>query len=359
MQFRTLSSLQLVPAGMTTYLPILLTILLQLLHSCSGAADDQTGQRSERSWQDVWTYDGLQAPEYWGNLHSAWKLCGTGKRQSPIDLQADKLLYDPELDRFEMDSGTVSGTINNTGRGVTFHVQSGKDIIVSEGPLSYKYALYSINLHFGPMADVTFDGDVPKITGSEHTVDGKAYPAEIQLQFYNTELYGHMGGYDKAVESPNGLAMIGIFVMIGNETSRELNKLTSLENLQSLVYKGSSVNVSNLNVKRLLPETTDYVTYEGSLTTPGCHETVSWILMNKPLYITSYQLDSLRELLRTERARPARVIGKNYRPTQELRYRTIRTNIERKETSITDSTKKCPQYKRQYKYKVNRLPRRL
>ncbi len=37
---------------------------------------------------------------------------------------------------------------------------------------------------------------------------------QIQLQFYNTELYGSIGGYDKAVESPNGLAIVGIFVLV-------------------------------------------------------------------------------------------------------------------------------------------------
>ena len=36
----------------------------------------------------------------------------------------------------------------------------------------------------------------------------------------------------------------------------------------------------------LIPDTKDYMTYEGSLTQPGCHETVSWIVFNKPLYIT-------------------------------------------------------------------------
>ena len=50
----------------------------------------------------------IAAPEYWGNLHSAWKLCGIGKRQSPVDLEAEKLLFDPELDRLELDSGAVS-----------------------------------------------------------------------------------------------------------------------------------------------------------------------------------------------------------------------------------------------------------
>ena len=75
----------------------------------------------------------------------------------------------------------VSGTINNTGRGITFTVvsPSPREIILSEGPLSYKYAFRSVYLHFGPTSEETFDGDTPKILGSEHTVDGRAYPAEV------------------------------------------------------------------------------------------------------------------------------------------------------------------------------------
>ena len=41
-------------------------------------------------------------PQYWGKSHSAWVLCSEGKQQSPIDLRADKLLYDPDLQRFEI-----------------------------------------------------------------------------------------------------------------------------------------------------------------------------------------------------------------------------------------------------------------
>jgi hypothetical protein len=36
----------------------------------------------------------------------------------------------------------------------------------------------------------------------------------------------------------------------------------------------------------LLPQTAHFVTYDGSLTYPGCHETVTWIVMNKPIFIT-------------------------------------------------------------------------
>ena len=36
---------------------------------------------------------------------------------------------------------------------------------------------------------------------------------------------------------------------------------------------------------KLLPYTRDYVTYEGSMTSPGCEETVLWIIINQPIHI--------------------------------------------------------------------------
>ena len=48
--------------------------------------------------------------------------------------------------------------------------------------------------------------------------------------------------------------------------------------------------MENVTVSQILPETQDYMTYEGSETEPGCSETVTWIIMNRPIYITHKQV---------------------------------------------------------------------
>lgn len=45
-----------------------------------------------------------------------------------------------------------------------------------------------------------------------------------------------------------------------------------------------------LNIADLYPDTTRYITYEGSITIPPCYETSTWILINKPVYVTQMQV---------------------------------------------------------------------
>ena len=56
------------------------------------------------------------------------------------------------------------------------------------------------------------------------------------------------------------------------------------------LFEGDEANVTNFNIKQILPRTFEYLTYEGSLTIPGCYETVTWIILNKPLRISAYQV---------------------------------------------------------------------
>ena len=57
-----------------------------------------------------------------------------------------------------------------------------------------------------------------------------------------------------------------------------------------------AVHLSNVTLSGLLPQTEFYLTYEGSLTWPACFESVTWILMNKPIYITVRQVSQAREV---------------------------------------------------------------
>lgn len=49
-----------------------------------------------------------------------------------------------------------------------------------------------------------------------------------------------------------------------------------------------------LNIADLYPDTTRYITYEGSITIPPCYETSTWILINKPVYVTQMQVHECR-----------------------------------------------------------------
>lgn len=57
-----------------------------------------------------------------------------------------------------------------------------------------------------------------------------------------------------------------------------------------IVFPGSSFPIKHLPLSSLLPNTQQYLTYEGSTTHPGCWETAVWIIFNKPIYISKQEV---------------------------------------------------------------------
>lgn len=49
-------------------------------------------------------------------------------------------------------------------------------------------------------------------------------------------------------------------------------------------------DIEGFSVSEILPTSHYFITYEGSLTQPGCQETVTWIILNKPIHVTKYQV---------------------------------------------------------------------
>lgn len=62
------------------------------------------------------------------------------------------------------------------------------------------------------------------------------------------------------------------------------------DQLERIRYGGDEAFVKRLSIRGLMPDTDHYMTYDGSTTAPACHETVTWVVLNKPIYITKQQV---------------------------------------------------------------------
>ncbi|RWS30194.1 carbonic anhydrase-related protein 10-like protein, partial [Leptotrombidium deliense] len=296
----------------------------------------------------------IPGPDFWGLLNPEWQLCKKGRRQSPIDIKPGLLLYDPYLRPLHVDKHRVNGILENNGHSIVMHVTEESeqkpeenDIIsatnditvpkaplsinISGGPLSYSYTFHSIHMHFGRTDSA----------GSEHHIAKSPFPAELQIIGYNSDLYQNMS---EAAHRSNGLVAIALLMQLGNSSNMELRLLTSL--VYNIRHRGQTVAVKSLSLRELIPDFDYYMTYEGSMTIPGCHETVTWIIINKPIFITRQQLYALRKLMQGESDSPKAPLGNNYRPLQPLNHRFVRTNIDFKRKKETD----CPTMKRNMHY---------
>ncbi|XP_034935669.1 carbonic anhydrase-related protein 10 isoform X2 [Chelonus insularis] len=228
------------------------------------------------SWEEWWTYDGISGPGFWGLINPEWSLCHKGRRQSPVNLEPERLLFDRNLQLLHIDKHGIRGSLSNTGHGVVFSVDNGTQhpVNISGGPLSYRYQFCEIHLHYG----------LNDQRGSEHTVDNYAFPAEIQIFGFNSELYNN---YSDALHRPQGTVAISLLLQVGDLSNPELRKFT--DKLNDVKYRGEMTEIPRFVVRELLPDTKYYMTYEGSITMPACHETTTWIILNKPIYITKQQ----------------------------------------------------------------------
>ncbi|ROT60602.1 CA-related protein [Penaeus vannamei] len=111
------------------------------------------------SWDEWWTYDGISGPEFWGLINPNWNMCERGRRQSPVNIEPRKLVYDPHLRHVHVDKQRVSGSLHNTGQSVIFRVEKGSKhhVNITGGPLVYKYRFQDRANH----------------QGSEHLVNGR------------------------------------------------------------------------------------------------------------------------------------------------------------------------------------------
>lgn len=227
-----------------------------------------------------WGYDAENGPEQWFKQYPQ----ASGHRQSPVNITPSSAKRGSDLKVSPLKWSYVpEHTKSLVNPGYCWRVDvNGAESMLSGGPLGNNiYKLEQFHCHWGCTDE----------KGSEHTVDGVSYAGELHLVHWNTTKYKTFG--EAALQS-DGLAVLAVFLKAGAEHA-ELNKVTSL--LPFVVHKGDRVTLPNgCDPAKFLPDIPAYWTYEGSLTTPPCSESVIWIVFKTPVEVSRAQLDAMRNL---------------------------------------------------------------
>jgi carbonic anhydrase len=234
---------------------------------------------------------------------SAWPAehCN-GKRQSPIDIVTSSLKTNSSLVPLNMSSTwghPFNGTWLNNGHTLRFDFDI-NDLVNRPITIVTHHGLYQVvqfHLHWGR-------GDT---TGSENTVDGRAYSGE--LHFVHTRLSS------SNPISGNAFAVIAVFLQSDSsiEFEEHWGKLNSNPS-----YEAMDV-IESIVPSGLLPSSLDYYHYEGSLTTPYCNESVQWFVLKEVVSVPAGFFTTLRSIEDSHNG----TLTYNYRDVQPLNGRAV------------------------------------
>ncbi|XP_009895708.2 carbonic anhydrase 12 [Dryobates pubescens] len=254
-----------------------------------------------------WSYIGPDGEKAWPKKYP---FCG-GVFQSPIDFHKDILQYDSNLLPLEFIGYNVPSTdhftLTNNGHSVKMYLSPTMYI----RNLPFEYTASQLHLHWG---------NRNKSEGSEHTISGKHFAAELHIVHYNSEKYPDITA---AMDKADGLAVLAVLLEIGpfNPSYEKI-----FRHFRNVKYKDQTAQVPAFNIRELLPHRLDeYYRYEGSLTTPPCYPSVLWTVFRHPVKISQEQLLALETAMYcTESGDPEPLeMVDNFRNVQEFHERLV------------------------------------
>jgi len=260
------------PVPVENFLPEIASSFVAPVEAASSHDDGHATKKAHKGMhKGHWSYDGEGAPENWAQLDSKFEVCGTGKFQSPIDIQTAGL---SKADR-EIVLNYQPSAINVVNNGHT--IQANYDAGSYAEIDGKRYDLLQFHFH----------------SPSEHTIDGSS-----------TDMVAHL--VHKAEDGE--LAVIGVLFKQGQE-----NKFLKpiWENLPQ--EAGGKVSSSAAIVAtHMLPDSTSHFHYTGSLTTPPCSEGVNWNVLATTVEASEEQINAFTS-----------IFEKSVRPVQPLFDRMV------------------------------------
>jgi carbonic anhydrase len=217
-----------------------------------------------------WGYDGAGGPPAWATLEPEYALCGSGQRQSPIDIR-DGLSVDLEAVKFDYHPSHFS--VLDNGHTLQVDLASGNRIEVG----GRSYELQQFHFH----------------RPSEERIDGRRF--EMTLHLVHKDAEGQ-------------IAVVALLVSAGQPQT----VVQQVWNNLPLERNDRQAPAELLDLGKLLPTDLRYYTYMGSLTTPPCTEGVRWIVIQQPITLSPEQI-----------ALFARIYPMNARPLQAADGRRI------------------------------------
>ncbi|XP_068719562.1 carbonic anhydrase-like isoform X1 [Montipora capricornis] len=244
-----------------------------------------------------------------------WPQCNSS-RQSPINIKgATNQWYGFLTMTFDNWGGLVTGTLQNTRHFPKLNIDTGQGAQLRGGPLRGTYTLKQFHFHFG----------CTNSRGSEHTLNGTRFSGELHLVFQKTT-------------APEDFAVVALWVKAPSPRGNVI--LERLANLTRDIIKPdaeTTVGTSDgIFIRDLIPRAClkffffskfiilkcFYYTYKGSLTTPPCSESVTWLIVEPWLVASNNTMEKFRRLESPFGKNPP-LMCDNYRPLQPLNNRRV------------------------------------